>query len=103
MMHIPLGEYQNPGVLQAPMAVKDQWVMPNICYEDLFGEEIAQQLRAQSAFVLRSQDEVDARELPVGLRQLLRERDVDDDQVGEGRGSKLVLAVEQRREFERGT
>jgi len=49
MMHIPLGEYQNPSVLQAPMAVKDQWVMPNICYEDLFGEEIAQQLRAQSA------------------------------------------------------
>jgi apolipoprotein N-acyltransferase len=49
MMRIPLGEYQNPGVLQAAMAVKDQWVMPNICYEDLFGEEIVQQLRAQSA------------------------------------------------------
>jgi apolipoprotein N-acyltransferase len=49
MMHIPLGEYQNPGIVQAAMAVKDQWVMPNICYEDLFGEEIAQQLRAQAA------------------------------------------------------
>lgn len=48
MMRIPLGEYQNPGVVQAAMAVKDQWVMPNICYEDLFGEEIAQQLRAQA-------------------------------------------------------
>ena len=29
------------------MQVKDQRVMPNICYEDLFGDEIAQQLRAQ--------------------------------------------------------
>ncbi|MFZ6819751.1 apolipoprotein N-acyltransferase [Undibacterium sp. Ji22W] len=49
LMQIPLGEYSNPGVLQPAMAVKDQWVMPNICYEDLFGEEIAQQLRAQAA------------------------------------------------------
>ncbi|MBC3872890.1 apolipoprotein N-acyltransferase [Undibacterium sp. LX15W] len=48
MMQIPLGEYNNPGVVQPAMAVKDQWVMPNICYEDLFGEEIAQQLRAQA-------------------------------------------------------
>lgn len=48
LMQIPLGEYSNPGVLQPAMAVKDQWVMPNICYEDLFGEEIAQQLRAQA-------------------------------------------------------
>lgn len=49
LMQIPLGEYSNPGVLQSAMPVKDQWVMPNICYEDLFGEEIAQQLRAQAA------------------------------------------------------
>ena len=41
MMDIPLGD-QTPGPLpQAPFAVKDQWVLPNICYEDLFGEEIA--------------------------------------------------------------
>jgi apolipoprotein N-acyltransferase len=26
--------------------VKDQWIMPNICYEDLFGEEIADQIAA---------------------------------------------------------
>ncbi|MBX9902614.1 MAG: apolipoprotein N-acyltransferase, partial [Burkholderiaceae bacterium] len=26
---------------------KDQWVLPNICYEDVFGEEIAAQLSAQ--------------------------------------------------------
>ncbi len=28
--------------------MKDQWVLPNICYEDLFGEEIAAQLLAAS-------------------------------------------------------
>lgn len=47
MMRIPLGEFSNPGVIQPAMQVKDQRVMPNICYEDLFGDEIAQQLRAQ--------------------------------------------------------
>ena len=30
----------------AVRAVKDQWVLPNICYEDLFGEEIADQIAA---------------------------------------------------------
>jgi apolipoprotein N-acyltransferase len=41
LMQIPLGD-QTPGALpQAPFAVKDQWILPNICYEDLFGEEIA--------------------------------------------------------------
>ena len=46
MMHIPLGD-QTPGpAVQAPFAVKDQMVLPNICYEDAFGEEIAQQLRS---------------------------------------------------------
>lgn len=44
LMHIPLGDFSGAGVLQAPMQVKDQLVMPNICYEDLFGEEIASQL-----------------------------------------------------------
>lgn len=48
MMKIPLGEFASPGVLQPNMPVKDQSVMPNICYEDLFGDEIAQQLRAQA-------------------------------------------------------
>lgn len=45
MMHIPLGDMTRGAVLQRPFAVRDQWVMPNICYEDLFGEEIAAQLR----------------------------------------------------------
>jgi apolipoprotein N-acyltransferase len=44
MIHIPLGDMTRGKPLQAPFAVKQQWVMPNICYEDLFGEEIAAQL-----------------------------------------------------------
>jgi apolipoprotein N-acyltransferase len=46
MMNIPLGDFTRGQLLQAPLAVKDQWIMPNICYEDLFGEEIADQLAA---------------------------------------------------------
>lgn len=45
MMHIPLGDFTRGNALQMPFNVKDQWVLPNICYEDLFGEEIAGQLR----------------------------------------------------------
>ena len=46
MMRIPLGDFSRGTLLQAPFAVRDQWVLPNICYEDLFGEEIAAQLSA---------------------------------------------------------
>lgn len=46
MMRIPLGDFSRGPVVQAPFAVKDQWLMPNICYEDLFGEEIADQIAA---------------------------------------------------------
>lgn len=46
MMHIPLGDFSRGTLLQAPFAVRDQWVLPNICYEDLFGEEIAAQISA---------------------------------------------------------
>ncbi|MGH8855811.1 MAG: apolipoprotein N-acyltransferase [Telluria sp.] len=45
LMHIPLGDQTRGKALQAPFAVKDQLVLPNICYEDAFGEEIAGQLR----------------------------------------------------------
>ena len=41
MMQIPLGAYR-PGPLgQAPMEWANQRIGPNICYEDLFGEELA--------------------------------------------------------------
>jgi len=44
LMRIPLGDMARGQPVQRAWAVKDQWVMPNICYEDLFGEEIAAQL-----------------------------------------------------------
>ena len=44
LMSIPLGD-QTRGVLQQPaFPVKDQRVLPDICYENNFGEEIAAQL-----------------------------------------------------------
>jgi len=46
LMHIPLGDFGRGDEVQAPFKTKDQWVLPNICYEDLFGEEIAAQLNA---------------------------------------------------------
>ncbi|WP_245200294.1 apolipoprotein N-acyltransferase [Herbaspirillum sp. LeCh32-8] len=45
MMNIPLGDMTRGAPVQSPFGVKDQWILPNICYEDLFGEEIAGQLR----------------------------------------------------------
>ncbi|MES2016080.1 MAG: apolipoprotein N-acyltransferase [Pseudomonadota bacterium] len=46
IMRIPLGEMTRGPLVQAPFAVKDQLVLPNVCYEDVFGEEIALQLRS---------------------------------------------------------
>jgi len=45
LMSIPLGDQTRGPALQAAFPVKDQLVLPNICYEDAFGEEIAAQLR----------------------------------------------------------
>jgi apolipoprotein N-acyltransferase len=47
MMKIPFGELSTSAELPQAMQIKDQYVLPNICYESLFGEEIAQQLRMQ--------------------------------------------------------
>jgi len=45
MMNIPLGDF-NRGPLAAPsFAVDGERVAPNICYEDLFGEELATRFR----------------------------------------------------------
>jgi apolipoprotein N-acyltransferase len=41
MMAIPLGDFSRGPVVSTPFAVKAQRVAPNICYEDLFGEELA--------------------------------------------------------------
>jgi apolipoprotein N-acyltransferase len=40
-MNIPLGDFNRGGLGQAPWAVAGQRLAPNICYEDLFGEELA--------------------------------------------------------------
>ncbi len=45
IFRLPLGDNRRGAPVQAPFAVKDQLVLPNICYEDVFGEEIAAQLR----------------------------------------------------------
>ncbi|WUR14076.1 apolipoprotein N-acyltransferase [[Empedobacter] haloabium] len=49
LMNIPLGDQTRGEALQRAFAVKDQRVLPNICYENAFGEEIAAQLRNGSA------------------------------------------------------
>jgi apolipoprotein N-acyltransferase len=46
LMRIPLGDFARGPEIQQPFRVKNQWILPNICYEDIFGEEIARQIRA---------------------------------------------------------
>jgi apolipoprotein N-acyltransferase len=41
MMNIPLGEFKSGGWDQASLAWQGQRLAPNVCYEDLFGEELA--------------------------------------------------------------
>ncbi|MDZ4240426.1 MAG: apolipoprotein N-acyltransferase [Hydrogenophaga sp.] len=54
LMHIPLGDFSRGTLAQAPWAVGGQRLAPNICYEDLFGEELAASFRdpAQAPTVL---------------------------------------------------
>jgi apolipoprotein N-acyltransferase len=44
-MHIPLGDFDRGGLPQPSFPVDDQLIAPNICYEDVFGEEILQAVR----------------------------------------------------------
>jgi apolipoprotein N-acyltransferase len=44
LMRMPLGDFTSGGTRQAPMRIGAQRVALNICYEDLFGEEIIRQL-----------------------------------------------------------
>lgn len=46
MLHIPMGDFTRGPAVQPPFAAGSQWIQPNICYEDIFGEEIARQIRA---------------------------------------------------------
>ncbi len=43
MMNIPLGDFNRGAPLQAPFVWQGQKLAANICYEDLFGEELALQ------------------------------------------------------------
>src|SRR4029079_13246246 len=43
MMNIPLGDFNRGPIGQPPFEWQGQRVAPNICYEDLFGEELAAQ------------------------------------------------------------
>ena len=42
MLNIPLGDFTRGDVVQPAMRWKGERIAPNICYEDLFGEELAQ-------------------------------------------------------------
>jgi apolipoprotein N-acyltransferase len=44
MMQIPLGDFDQGRDNQQLMKIEDQYFGPNICYEDLFGEELLPQL-----------------------------------------------------------
>lgn len=45
LMHIPLGDFNRGGVGQASLAWQGQRLAPNVCYEDLFGEELGARFR----------------------------------------------------------
>lgn len=48
MMNIPLGDFERGGLAQAPFLWQGQRIAPNICYEDLFGDEIGANFRDEA-------------------------------------------------------
>jgi apolipoprotein N-acyltransferase len=48
LMNIPLGDFNRGSLEQPSFAVKGERVAPNICYEDLFGEELAARFRDEA-------------------------------------------------------
>ena len=54
MMNIPLGDFNRGAVVQPPFEWAGERLAPNICYEDLFGEDLAQQFadRAHAPTIL---------------------------------------------------
>jgi apolipoprotein N-acyltransferase len=44
VLHIPLSDFSRGGIEQPPIAAAGQRVAVNICYEDVFGDEIARRL-----------------------------------------------------------
>jgi apolipoprotein N-acyltransferase len=49
LLHIPLGDFNRGAVGQPSFAWQGQRLAPNICYEDLFGEELAARFREPAA------------------------------------------------------
>ncbi|MFC5431046.1 apolipoprotein N-acyltransferase [Paraburkholderia denitrificans] len=49
LMNIPLGDFARGAPVQPPFLVHNQPVAVNICYEDIFGEEIARNVRENAA------------------------------------------------------
>ncbi|WP_119964591.1 apolipoprotein N-acyltransferase [Simplicispira lacusdiani] len=45
LMEIPLGDFGRGGLAQPPFVWRGERLAPNICYEDLFGEELAAHFR----------------------------------------------------------
>lgn len=45
LLSIPLGDFNRGETRQANFAFQGQWIGPDICYEDVFGEEIIRSLR----------------------------------------------------------
>lgn len=56
LLHIPLSDLSSGPKYQKPMAVAGQKVAVNICYEDVFGEEIIRQLPKATLLVNASND-----------------------------------------------
>ena len=54
LMHMPLGDFQRGALPQPPLHWAGQRIAPHVCYEDLFGEELAAAFRdpAQAPTVL---------------------------------------------------
>ena len=49
LMNIPLGDFRSGGLAQAPFVWQGQRIAPNICYEDLFGDEIGANFKDDAA------------------------------------------------------
>lgn len=48
LLAIPMGDFNRGSTQQLPFAVADQYIAPNICYEDVFGEELLPALNANN-------------------------------------------------------
>jgi apolipoprotein N-acyltransferase len=55
-LHMPLSDLSRGGIHQQPISLDHQKVAVNICYEDVFGEEIIRQLPAATLLVNISND-----------------------------------------------